>query len=219
MKARDKYPKETAPWKGLVILALRDKDWEKVERLLTEARKALGDTVELRLLESQYVLLRGSRDAAQRLQKLAENAEQFPDRECLQLWSGLLGAALQVGDKALANSLAQKIAEKQPNNVQIRYLRFEQAVAAEDIAATESALKEIEAVAGQDSYWLYGQAVLLYLQARHSKDGGPLLEKALGYLKRAHEAQRLVARSAGRSGDLRRTAQGGLGPAIVSGSY
>ena len=187
---------------------------------MTKARKALGDTVELRLLESQYVLLRGSRDAAQRLQKLAENTEQFPDRECLQLWSGLLGAAVQVGDKELANSLAQKIAEKQPNNVQIRYFRFEQAVAAEDKAATESALKEIEAVAGQDSYWLYGQAVLLYLQARHSKDGGPLLEKALGYLKRAHDcAQGLVAHSAGRSGNLRPTGQGGLGPAIVSGSY
>ena len=190
LKTRDKYPKQFTAWRALVALAIHAKDWEKAEGLLTGSQKALGDTVEVRLLESQYVVLHGSRDARPRLRKLAKNADRFSERERLQLWIGLLGAALQVGDKELGGALAQKIAEKQPNNVQIRQLRFEQAFATGDIAATERALKEMEAVAGQDSYWLYGQALLLYLKARNSKDAGPLWEKALGYLKRARDVRK-----------------------------
>ena len=120
LKTRDKYPKQFTAWRALVVLAIRDKDWEKAEGLLAESEKALGDTVELRLPRIAVLRAARRRDAVPRLRKLAENADRFSEQERLQLWSGLLGAALQVGDKELAGSLAQKIAEKQPNNVQIR---------------------------------------------------------------------------------------------------
>ncbi len=190
LKTRDKYPKQIAPWKGLVAIAVGDKDWDKADALLMQADKALGDNVQLRLLRARYTVLRGGVDVTGRVRTLAENAEQFPEEQRLQLWCDLLNIALEIGDRKQANLLTQKIAEKRPNNVQIRYFRFEQAVVAEDLAAAEQALKEIEVVAGQDYYWLYGQAVVLYLRSKDSKDAGPMLEKALDYLKKARDARK-----------------------------
>ncbi len=85
----------------------------------------------------------------------------------------------------------QKIAEKQPNNVEVRKRRFEQAIAAKDVAAGERALKEVEAIIGEeDAYALYARAVLLCLQADNSKDAAALLEQALDYLKRARNIRK-----------------------------
>jgi tetratricopeptide (TPR) repeat protein len=194
LQARDKYPKQIAVWNGLVGRAIREKgekNWEKVEKLLSDAEEAMGDCVELRLLRGQYALNRGGVNVDKQLEELADNAEQFPKEQRVRLWSGLLEGAGVVGDKKLANSLAQKIAELEPNNVEIRKRRFEQVVAAGDAVAAERALKEIEAAVGQDdAYSLWGQAILLCLQAKSSKDAGPLLEKALDYLKKARNARK-----------------------------
>jgi cellulose synthase operon protein C len=195
LKARDKYPKQIAPWKGLVALAVRGKDWEKADSLLAEAEKALGDVVELRLLRGQYAVLRGGVGVANRLQELAENTAQFSDRDRVQLWSGLLDDARLIDDKKLAGLLAQKIMEKEPNNAEIRKIRFEQAIATEDLDAAKQALKAIEVVTGQDdAYSLYGHAVLLCMEANNAKNAGPLLDGALGYLKKARDARKDWAR-------------------------
>jgi cellulose synthase operon protein C len=190
LKARDKNSKQIQPHTALVVLAEREKDWPKAERLVAEAARAMGDCVEVRLLQSQYLVQRRPDDVVPRLRKLLENADQFPEASRLQLWAGLLSAALQVGDMEQAGSLAQKIAQKQPNNALVRYFLFEKAIAAGDIPATKKALKEIEVVAGQDSYWLYGQAVLLCLQTKDRKDVGPLMEQALNYLNRAGDLRK-----------------------------
>ena len=107
-----------------VMLADRQEDWEKAETLLEESRKALGDSVEQRLIQAQHFVRHRQKDTAKRLRKLAENDDQFPEPARLALWSGLLDAAIQVGDTEQADSLAQKINEKQPNNVRSSATRF-----------------------------------------------------------------------------------------------
>ena len=198
LEARDKYPKQIAVWRELVIRAIRgkkEKNWEKVEGLLSDAEKAMGDCVDLRLLRGQYALLRGGVNVEKQLEELADNAEQFPKEQRLRLWSSLLEMAGLVDDRKLAGSLSQKIAELEPNNVEIRKRRFEQAAGAGDMAAAERGLTEIEAAVGQeDAYSLCGQAVLLVLQAKNNKDAGPLLEKALDYLRKARIARKDWAR-------------------------
>ncbi len=92
LKTRDKYPKQLASWRGLVAMAIRGKDWNKAERLLAEAEKAMGDTVELRVLRSRCAVVRGGTDVDNRLQQLVENDERFSDEDRLRLWAGLLRA-------------------------------------------------------------------------------------------------------------------------------
>ena len=180
----------------LASLAQRQKNWAKAERLLEEAQKTWGDTVSQRLALAQLLAQRHGKKAIDRLRKLAENVDKFSDSDRLQLWAGLVDTAIQVGDTKQARQLCERIAAKEPNNVQVRFVLFEQAVRAEDDAGMEQALKEIERVAGTGAYWLYGQAVRLSLQAKGKKgaDHDRLLNEALELLARAREARQTWSR-------------------------
>ena len=189
-EARDKDTKQPTFWRALTSLADRRGDWEQAEKLLREADELFGDTTERRTAWAQHLVRRHGKEATERLRKLAENTESFSDDQRLQLWSGLLSAAMQVNDTEQIDLFCRKIAEKQPNNVNIRYMLFERALRAADQPAMERALKEIEQVAGQGSYWLYGQAVLLYLSGKDEKDEKnrtATLQQAINLLAKAHE--------------------------------
>ena len=143
-----------------------------------------------RLALAQLLAQRHGEKATDRLRKLAENADEFSDSDRLQLWAGLVDTAIQMGDTKQARQLCERIAAKDPNNVQVRFVLFEQAVRAQDDAGMEQALKEIERVAGKGAYWLYGQAVRLSMQAKGKKraDRDRLQNEALDLLARAREA-------------------------------
>ena len=83
-------------------------------------------------------------------------------------------------EKEAAVLLAQNIADKQPNNAQVRYLPSDMAIAAEDEAAIKGALKEVETVASQGPYWYYGQAMLLLIQAKESKGCQAIVAEGFG---------------------------------------
>ena len=140
---------------------------------------------------AQLLARRHGEQAIDRLQKLAENVDKFSDSDRQQLWAGLANTASQVGDREQARQLCERIAAKDPNNVQVRLMLFQQAAQAEDDAAMERALKEIERVAGSGQYLLYGRAVRLNVQAKGKKpaDRDRLRNEALELLARAREAQ------------------------------
>jgi tetratricopeptide (TPR) repeat protein len=187
--ARRKNPGYAGLWAVLASLAERQKNWEKAERLLEEAQRNWGDTVPQRLALAQLLSKRHGKRASDRLRKLAENIDQFSQADQIQLWAGLVNAAAIAEDNEFVKELCHKIAKREPNNVQVRFVLFEQAVRAEDDAGMVSMLKEIDQVAGQGAFWLYGQAVRLSIQAKKEKDGKQegLLKEALGYLGRAKE--------------------------------
>ena len=189
-EACDKNPKQVVFWRAITSLADRREDWEQAEKLLREADELFGDTPERRTAWAQHLVRRHGKEATERLRKLAENTESFSDEQRVQLWSGLLGTAMQVDDTEQIDLFCRKIAEKQPNNVNIRYLLFERAQRAADRPAMERALKEIEQVAGQGSNWLYGQAYLLYLSGKDEKDKkdrAATLQQAIKLLAKARE--------------------------------
>ncbi len=192
LQTRDRFPKENSIGRALISLAEHQKDWKKAERLLAESETKHGDTVEQRLAEAQNLVRQQGKKAVNDLRKLADDADKFPETARLQLWAGLLSAASQVGDSEQAMLLSEKIRDKQPNNAQIRYLIFEQALAAEDIPGMEKALKDIEIVASHGSYWLYGRAVLLFLGAKGKdrNEAAPALKEALELLAKAREARK-----------------------------
>ena len=96
-------------------------DWAKTERLLEEYKKLTGDTVDRRLTEADYIVRRGDSKAVERLQKLGEKADRFSDADRMKLWSGLAGAAAQVNDLPHAKLFYQRITEKEPYNIPVRY--------------------------------------------------------------------------------------------------
>lgn len=204
-RTRDRFPKQVAPWKGLIARAVRDKNWSKAETLLAEAQKAMGDCVDLRLLGAQYIMVRGGVGVKDRLRELMEDEKNIPDGDRVRLWAGLLDSARMIGDTKLAGILADKIAKREPNNAEIRKFSFEQAGASGDIATAEKSLRDIESIVGQeDAYALFGHAVILCMQADKSKDAGPLLDKALDYLKKASDARKDWARVATLEGSIYR---------------
>ena len=189
-KARDKDFSDPALWRALTALADQRGDWDQAEKILKEGDAVFGDTPERRTAKAEHYVARYGKEAADRLQKLAENTQGYSEDQLLELWGGLLRAALQMDDTRLINLYSQKIAEKKPDDVDIRYFLFERALRSADLPAIEKALKEIERVAGKGAYWLYGQAVVLYLSGKDEKDANARTAKfqqALALLNKAQE--------------------------------
>lgn len=186
-EAYEKNPKQTAFLLNLAQLAIREQQWDKAEQLLQKSEAVLGDVPAQRIARAQYLASRYGKDSKDSLRKLANDLGRYDDVQRLQLWMALFDKAIQIGDTQQADSLSKLIADKQPNNAQIRYMRCERAMQAKDQAAMEEALKEIEQVAGRGWYWNYGQAVLLRMRAKDSKDPGELYGEALKHLAKARE--------------------------------
>ena len=186
-EAYDKNPRQTDLLTTLASLAARQQDWNKAEKLLEESQKLQGDSVEQRLAQAHYLLQRYDKDASERLRELAKDNGKFSKAQLVQLWNGLLGGAMKIDDDAESKRLCQLIAEKEPANIQIRCLLFEQGLKAKDDAVMDQALAEIEKIAGQTAYWSYGQAVRLAERAQGRKDANELLDQALGYLAKARK--------------------------------
>jgi len=190
-KARDKAPDKVELWTQLASLAQRAGDWKQVESLLDEAEQKLkqpGDKVDLRLARARYLVRRYGAEAKKQLRELAEvPAESFSDADRVKLWNGVLNAAVQVGDIEEGRILCQRIADKQPNNVQVRFMLFELALQANDDTGMQKALADVQSIEGKGPLWHYGEAVRLSLLARNSKGSDSRLDEALPHLARARE--------------------------------
>ncbi len=168
-------------------LAQLSKDPKEIQSILDDWEKHSGDTVEQRLAQAQTVVrLKGS-NAGDELRKLSENVDHFSDAQRLQLWSGLVNAAMQGGDLTLARKLCQQIADKEPNSIQVRYMMFDYAMYANDESGMEQALKEIERVNGQDPFWLCGKAIMLTMGSKNAPPDSASLDEALKKLAQARE--------------------------------
>ena len=198
VESRDKNPEQVAYWRALVTMAYRKDNFDEAEKILAEIEKKFGDTPEQRIAQAQYLLRRHGREALDALRELAaKNADSFSEEQRLALWSGLLGIAARLDDDLLIKSLSGKILEKQPDNVGIHYMLFERALSGRDRPEIEKELSEIERIAGQGSYWLLGNAILLYLDALDEEDAGKKqasLAKALELLEKARESRSEWAR-------------------------
>jgi len=192
-KARDKTPQKVELWTQLVSLAQRAEDWKQVESLLDEAGQKLqqpGDQVDLRLARARYLVRRYGTDAKRQLRELAEvPADGYSDADRVKLWNGVLNVARQAGDIEEARILCQRIADKQPNNVQVRFMLFELALQADDDTGMQKALADVQSIEGKGPLWHYGEAVRLSLLARSSKGSDSRLDEALAHLARARESR------------------------------
>ncbi len=186
IRACDEKPEEVEFWRALASLAQRQENWDRVEQILDESERRLGDKAALRTARAQYLVRRYGKEAAEKLRSLAEGYEKFSQPERLELWQGLLNVSLQVGDTERTEQLCRQIIKTDPNNVEAHFRLFELAMRAEDAQGMKRVLQEIERIE-HGPLWLYGQAVLLSFQAKGPKDEN--LDRALSLLAQAGESR------------------------------
>ena len=158
---RKSNPKEVAFWVAEIDLALRDNRWERAGQLLAEAEKQLGDSLVLRLVRARYLVLKGEKDAAEQLRKLAENTKEFSAADQVRLWRALASASLVVNDFAQAERLWQQVMAKLPGDLRVRLELFDMAAQARDAKLMDTALHEIDLVESSGPIWNYAMALRL----------------------------------------------------------
>ncbi len=185
-KAHEKNPKQINFWNAMINIASLQKKWDQSEKILADFQKQIGDTVDVRLARCEYLLLRYDTKAGDYIAKLGENIDSFSDADRVRLWNGLLNAARRTGDMKLAKQFMDMLAQKDPNNLEVQFLRLEQAANNQDIVALEEALKDVKKVEGEGPLWLFGQARLLVVKAL--KENNPaLFDEALQDLTQARD--------------------------------
>jgi tetratricopeptide (TPR) repeat protein len=185
-KAHQKNPKQIDFWNAMVTIAALQKKWDQAEKILADYEKQMGDTVDLRLARSEYLLHRYDTKAGEHLKTLSEKIDGFSDADRIKLWNGLLSAARRTGDTNLIKQYVDLLSQKDVNNLEVQFLRVEQAANNQDMAALEDALKDVKKVEGEGPLWMFGQARLLALRASKESNAA-LLDEALQYLVQARE--------------------------------
>ncbi len=158
---RKNNPKEVAFWVAEIDFAIRDSRWERATQLLAEAEKQLGDSLVLRLVRAKCLVLKGEKDAAEQLRKLAEKTNDFSKADQVRLWQSLASASLAVNDFAQAEQLWQRVMAELPGDLRVRLELFDMAAQARDAKLMDAALEEIDRIESSGPIWNYAKALRL----------------------------------------------------------
>jgi cellulose synthase operon protein C len=191
-KALENNPDNAALWVQLISLAQRKEDWVDVERLLNEARRKLqspADKVELMIAQAKYLVQHRATDAARQIQELAELPDGYSDNEQLRLWGGLFEAAKQINDTKFCLLLCQRIAEKRPQDIQVRFVMFDIAFQIDDRETMNKAVADIRRIEGEGPYWHYCEGMRLERLVDEGKAGDSALAEAIVHLDKAKQAR------------------------------
>ena len=177
-KAVAKQPEQVDLWVALANLAGRGEKPEAALAVLDDARKRLGDRIELRLARIGYWARRGGDGAPAALANLEADAKAFNDEDLASLRRDLALAYAQIGKADEAARLWTLLAAQQPDDLNVRLTLFDLALRSGDAKAAPEALDQIRRVEGEDgSYWRFGQALLRIAAVRaNPKDRAPLAE-------------------------------------------
>jgi tetratricopeptide (TPR) repeat protein len=145
---RKRDPKQAAPWLLLAGLAQRRGKAEAVLPLLDEAQRQVGRRVEWDQARAGYWARTGGKEAPDRLRKIWDGVEQYPEEDRNRLRLVLADAFLLVQDGASAESLWRQVAERQPSNLSVRERLLERALRAGRDAEVPGLLEEIRRIEG-----------------------------------------------------------------------
>jgi len=173
-----KQPDQVDLWVALANLAGRGEKPEAALAVLDDARKRLGDRVELRQARIGYWARQGGDDAPAALAALEGDAKAFNDEDRASLRRDLALAYARIGKEGESARLWKLLAAQQPDDLNVRLTLFDLAVRAGDPKAARDALDPIRRIEGEDgSYWRFGQALLRIASVRaDAKDRAPLAE-------------------------------------------
>jgi cellulose synthase operon protein C len=173
-KTRTRFPKNVAIWSAQVNLLLIDRQFDEASRLLDQARKELGDSVDLRLESARLAVAKGGPQVVASLNALSENVDLFSKVDRFKLLSELAMHLARLSDPAGARRLWSRLADQEPNDIDLRLKLFELAVQTGDKNQIESIIKQIEQIEGKEgSLGAMCQARYLVWQAGQALEKDP----------------------------------------------
>ncbi|HEV3162523.1 MAG TPA: tetratricopeptide repeat protein [Isosphaeraceae bacterium] len=186
-KAIARRPDQVDLWVALSGLASREAKPEAALAVLDDAQRRVGDILKLRLARADYWAQQGGALAPKALAQLDQGVEAFSAEDRSRLGHELARAYAQIGDDRQAVRLWTRLAQQQPDDLNVRLILFDHALRAGDESAAERFLEQIRRIEGEEgALWRYGQARLLI---RH-------VDKEPGNLAPLAEARALLSRAA-----------------------
>ncbi|HEV3118737.1 MAG TPA: tetratricopeptide repeat protein [Gemmataceae bacterium] len=150
-KLRTGEPKKVEVWTALAGVAAREGKWLVVDQTLEEARRQLGDRIELRLERLRLLLDRYGLGAASSFPKVAAGLERFPKEDRVRLLAAIAEAYTVCGQFADALVTWKQVEALEPDNLTVHLHLFDLAMetgAQASIRDAETAVRRIEGEAG-----------------------------------------------------------------------
>jgi len=165
--ARAKDPRSLRYRLGLVRLTQRKGDGAAALRILEQAEKDLGPSLDLQLARLDYWGFEGGDAAKAAVAKLAETRQQIPDADRAAFLDRLAAVEIGLGEPALARQYWRELAGPRPASVAVLAALLELALQAGDHADTQDLVAKIRAIEGdRGTLWRFGQATYFLDQAR-----------------------------------------------------
>jgi cellulose synthase operon protein C len=149
-KARSRFPKSAVVRCAQVDLLAIEKQFDEASRMLDEARKELGDSVELRLESARLAVAKGGPQVVATLTGLSEPLESLSKADRRKLLVGLARELTRVSDPKGARRLWARLAEEEPGDIEIRLNLLEFAFEFGERDQIESNIKQIEQIEGKE---------------------------------------------------------------------
>ncbi|MCI0379017.1 MAG: tetratricopeptide repeat protein [Gemmataceae bacterium] len=154
-------PKKVDLWASRASLAQRAGKKELARQVLEEARKSLGDMVELRLAEVRFWKEQSGKEAEAGLAPLGQNLERFSADEQARLFFGLADAYQDMEYWAAAAEILERVARlpRHAEDIRVQLTLFDLAQKRGDDAAMQKAVADIQQIEGADgAAWRYAEA-------------------------------------------------------------
>ena len=173
-KAWSQHPDQPGAWTALALDEARRGDTAKAALLLADARRQLGDKLELRLTTLQVGAGEGA-DSVKTLKDLEKDLDHFTPEERTRLLCPLAQAYYRLGKASDGDRLCRLMAAAPEPDLGGRLLLMEAVLSSEDDALVDRVLADVARLEGDDPSWHdYGRAAwLVTLAARGNRRGLP----------------------------------------------
>ncbi|HEX3446679.1 MAG TPA: tetratricopeptide repeat protein [Isosphaeraceae bacterium] len=191
-KARSQFPKSVALWVAAADLMATQKQFDAASALLAQAKDQLGsDRVELQLERAKLAVAEGGPQVAAKLNALGQDIDAFPKEDRARILNALGLDLYQLQDFPAAGRFWSRMAEQEPNNLDLRLRLLDVACQTANIAEIDDNIKKIKEIEGNDgSIGRYCDINYLIWQAQRAMDKDP------------REAQRLRTKARSDLNDL-----------------
>jgi tetratricopeptide (TPR) repeat protein len=182
-EAKAKWPEKVELWVAHANLVARGNEPAKWASILDEAKRQLGDRVELRLALIGHSVRLPNAEAAKGLARAAAGWEALPAAGKLELARSSADAYLQIRRLEDAAQWTSTWIQLAPGESRPRLFLFDLALQGDNSNAVAQALEGIRAVEGEGPLWHYAEACRLIWLAKHEDKTG--LEDARRHLNEA----------------------------------
>jgi tetratricopeptide (TPR) repeat protein len=151
-KAQSRFPKNVAIRCAQADLMVLRKQFSEAQNLLDQVQKQLGDSIELRLQRAKLSLAKGGPQVVNDLNDMSQNLEPFTKEQRHKLLNDLANAFLRLQDLPGASRLWSRLAEQEPNDIDLRLKLLDVAFQNADSDEIAKNIKQVEQMEGTGGF-------------------------------------------------------------------